>query len=129
MKLEHGIPTKWHWIVWYPENCRIHPNTDIGSHTDIFGQCGVVIEEGVQIGAGCRIYSKNTIDGTEGPVKIMKDAKIGANSVILPGVTIYPGVKIGALSLVKEDVYPNQVVCGITVKEVRKCTGSIYQAY
>lgn len=74
IKIIHGVPTKWHWVVWYPENCNIHPNVDIGSHTDIFGQCGVEIQEGVQIGAGCRIYSKNTIDGTEGFVKIMRGA-------------------------------------------------------
>ena len=99
IKFKHGIPTKWHWIVWYPENVSIHPNTDIGSHCDIFGQCGVTIEEGVQVGAGCRIYSKNTINGTEGPVIIKKNACIGANSVILPNSVIEEGQLVKALSV------------------------------
>jgi acetyltransferase-like isoleucine patch superfamily enzyme len=83
---------------------NMRPLVDIGAFTLIQAKYGVDLGWNVQIGGGVKIYSENSIDGTHGKVVICKDAKIGANSVILPGVTIGEGVIIGALSLVKFNV-------------------------
>jgi acetyltransferase-like isoleucine patch superfamily enzyme len=47
-----------------------------------------------------------------GGVTIKKRAKIGANSTILPGVTIGEGALVGAGSVVVKDVPPEVVVVG-----------------
>lgn len=80
----HGRFTKWKWLPFYPENIIIGKNTDIGALSVLFGQNGIVIEEDVQIGAGCIIYSEDTERGVSGQIIIKKGVKIGANTVILP---------------------------------------------
>jgi len=102
--IEHGVPTKYNWVVLHPEMLELGKDTDIGAFTLIQAKYCVVIRDYVQIGAGVKIYSHNTIDGTYGPVIIGEGACIGANSVILPNTYIGPGVKVGALSLVKDDI-------------------------
>lgn len=117
-QIKHGVPTEWGWIVLYPENFKLGKYTDIGCFTLIQAQHGVEIGDNVQIGAGCKIYSVNTIEGTKGKVTIKQNAKIGANTVILPGVTIGENAIIGALSLVKTDIPSNEVWAGIPAKRV-----------
>ena len=56
-KIKHGKPTKWNWLVLYPEGLRISKNTDIGAYTLIVAKYGVEIGEEVQIGSHCSIYS------------------------------------------------------------------------
>ncbi len=102
--LAHGVPTRWLWVVWHPENFKYGQNVDIGAFTAIFAHYGVTIEDDVQIGSHCSIYSLNTINGTQGPVVIRRGAMIGSHSVILPNVTIGEGVLIKAHSLVRADV-------------------------
>ncbi len=58
--------TKWNWVCQYHQNLKLGKNTDIGAFTYINAKYGVVIEEGVQIGSHCAIYSENTIDKTKG---------------------------------------------------------------
>lgn len=50
------------------------------------------------------------------PVVIEDGAWIGARCVILPGVTIGAGAIIGAGSVVSEDVPPNTLLAGKTIK-------------
>jgi acetyltransferase-like isoleucine patch superfamily enzyme len=122
-ELEHGKLTKWNWVVFRPENFTLAPQTDIGCFTAIFAHHGVTIEEGVQIGSHCSIYSLSTIstDGSTitGPVIIKKGAQIGTHSTIMPGVTIGENAIVGAYSFVKEDVPANTTVFGVPAKPKR----------
>lgn len=54
------------------------------------------------------------------PVTIEEGAWIGANTIILPGVTIGRGAVVGAGSLVMKDVAPNTVVMGNPARVVRR---------
>lgn len=103
-KIYHLVPTRWQWLVSYPDGFSCDPSADIGAFTYIQAQCGVTIEADVQIGSHCSIYSRNTINDTSGPVVIRKGARIGSHSIILPGVTIGEEALVKAFSLVKEDV-------------------------
>lgn len=114
--IKHNTPTEWNWVVGYPEYLDLGMRVDIGAFTYIDARYGVVIEDDVQIGGGVHIYSHNTIDGTEGRVVLKKGCKIGAHSVILPGVTVGENAKVGAFSLVKEDIPANSTAYGITAK-------------
>lgn len=60
------------------------------------------------------------IDLNEQSVKINNDAWIGANSIILKGVTIGEGAIVGAGSVVTKDVPPFTIVAGNPARIVRK---------
>jgi acetyltransferase-like isoleucine patch superfamily enzyme len=104
---EHMVTNKYGWCVSNPENFMLEKDTDIGWGTYINASYGVVIEEGVQIGGGCHIYSDNTIDKTHGEVHIGKNATIGAHCVILPDVHIGENAYIPAGAIVSKDVPSN----------------------
>jgi acetyltransferase-like isoleucine patch superfamily enzyme len=75
--IEHGKMTQYNYIVQYPENLKTGKNFDIGEFTYINSEKGVKIEDWVQIGSHCSIYSHSTIDEKEGPVHLKKNCKIG----------------------------------------------------
>jgi acetyltransferase-like isoleucine patch superfamily enzyme len=112
--------TKWHWICQHRQKFKLGKFTDIGAFTYINARYGVEIEDEVQIGSHCSIYSHSTIDNKEGKVIIKKGAKIGTHSTIMPGVTIGENAIIGAYSFVKEDVADGNIVYGIPAKAAIK---------
>ena len=67
----------------------------------------------MQIGGGVKIYSRSTIDDKEGRIVIHKNAKIGANSVIMPGVRIGEGAVVGAMSFVNCDIPAGETWFGV----------------
>lgn len=116
---ERGM-TRWNWMCQHPERLVLGKNTDIGAFSYINAFAGVVIEEGVQIGSHCSIYSLNTIDNTEGKVVIKKRACIGSHSTIMPGVTIGENAIVGAYSFVKDNIPANSLAFGIPAKIIKK---------
>ena len=100
----------------YHDNLKLGKKTDIGAFTYINARYGVEIQEDVQIGSHCSIYSWSTIDDKTGKVTIKKNARIGSHSVIMPGVTIGENAVVGAFSFVKEDVPDNTTVFGVPAK-------------
>lgn len=103
----------------YHENLELEKNTDIGAFTYINAKYTVRIEEGVEIGSHCSIYSHSTIDNTKGKVIIRRNAKIGTHSVIMPDVTIGENTIIGAFSYVTKSLPKNVVAYGIPAKVMR----------
>ena len=118
-KIEEGKLTKWNWMVQGVKNLKLGKNTDIGAFVYINANAGVVIEDNVQIGGGVKIYSVSTIDNKKGKVILKKNCKIGANSIITPGVTIGENSIIGALSFVNGDIPDNVMAFGIPAKVIR----------
>lgn len=115
----HGEPTKWLWVVWYPEGLTLGARVDIGAYTYIQARQGVILGDDVQVGAHCAIYSESTIDGKFGPVVIERGARVGAHSVVMPGVTIGAGAVVGACSFVNRSVDPGDVVFGCPARRRR----------
>ena len=99
-EIVHNKLSEWNWMIGHPLNLHLGKNVDIGAFTYINARYHVWLMDNVQIGAHCSIYSHNTINDTKGSVIIKKGAKIGANSVILPGVIIKEGQLIKANSVV-----------------------------
>lgn len=101
----------------------------IGDKTRIHGTCihafeSIVIGKGCLIAANCQIIDGNGHDisfpdvenrintkGTSNPVIIEDNVWIGANSFVLPGVTIGRGSIISANSVVVKDI-PSMVIAG-----------------
>ncbi len=118
--IEDGKMTKWNWVVQNTENFKLGINTDIGAFTYINAKNEVVIEDEVQIGSHCSIYSVSTIDNKEGPIKLEKNCRIGSHSVIMPGVTIGENSIIGAFSFVNRDIPKNVIAVGAPVKIIKE---------
>ena len=123
--IEEGKPTKYNWVVQHKENLRLGFRTDIGAFTYVNAKYGVTIEDEVQIGSHCSIYSVSTIDDKRGPVTLRKNCRIGAHSVVMPNVTVGVNAVVGAMSFVNKDVPDNAVVMGVPakIKERKRLNG------
>ena len=114
--IEEGRPTKYNWIVQHVDNFKLGYKTDIGAFTYINAKYGVHIEDLVQVGSHCAIYSVSTIDNKSGLVILKKNARIGSHSTIMPGVTIGENAVVGAHSFVNKDVPDGITVFGVPAK-------------
>lgn len=118
-QIEEGKLTKYNWMVQHKDRLKLGHKTDIGAFTYINAERGVTIEDHVQIGSHCAIYSVSTIDDKEGPVTLKKNCRIGSHSVVMPGVTVGENSVVGACSFVSKDVPANVVVLGVPAKVVK----------
>jgi len=112
--------TEWNWICQHHENLKIGLQVDIGAFTYINAKYGVRIEDFVQIGSHCSIYSVSTIDNKKGSISLCRNSKIGSHSVIMPGVRVGENALIGAFTFVNRDVPANTLAYGIPVRVVRR---------
>jgi len=123
--IKHGKLTKYNYIVQYPENLILGRNFDIGTFSYINSQYGVEIEDDVQIGSHCSIYSNSTIDLKKGKVILKKNCKIGTHSTIMPNVIIGENSVIAAYSFVTKSIPDNEIWVGIPAKFKKKIKSKI----
>lgn len=112
-------------------NPKIGKDTWIGYFTIIDGTGGLEIGEHCTIASGVHIYTHDAIRWAienldkdlekrkhldHAPVKIGNNVFIGANSVIVKGVTIGNNVVIGAQTLVNVDIPDNSIAAGNPIK-------------
>jgi acetyltransferase-like isoleucine patch superfamily enzyme len=119
-QIEEGKLTKYNWMVQHKDRLNLGYKTDIGAFTYINAKNGVTIEDYVQVGSHCSIYSVSTIDEKDGPVILKKNCRIGSHSVVMPGVTVGENSIIGAFSFVNGDIPANVVAVGIPAKRLKK---------
>jgi acetyltransferase-like isoleucine patch superfamily enzyme len=119
-KIEEGKLTKYNWLVQHVDNFKLGYKTDIGAFTYINAKHGVTVEDFVQIGSHCSIYSISTIDNKEGMVKLKNNCKIGSHCVIMPGVTVGENSVVGASSFVNSDIPDNAIAAGVPAKVIKK---------
>lgn len=117
-----GKLNQYNWIVQHTEKFRMGSRTDIGAFTYINARHGVTLEDDVQIGSHCSLYSDSTIDNKQGPVHLKKNCRIGSHSVIMPGVTIGENSRIGAFSFVTKDIPDNVIAFGVPARVIRSLT-------
>jgi galactoside O-acetyltransferase len=116
------------------------PHTVIGDHVHLAafsllaGGGELEIHDFAGVSGGARVYTGNDDyhgDWLTGPtippefrhahrgrVVIGRHAIVGANSVVLPDVTIGEGATVGALSLVKDDLEPWTIYAGVPARPV-----------
>lgn len=109
---------------------RIARRVWLGPYVVIYGHGGVEIGENTLVSMHSTILSSNhAIPQRETPIrhvadellptKIGRDVWIGANAVILGGVTIGDGAVVAAGAVVNRDVAAGAVVAGVPAKVVR----------
>jgi acetyltransferase-like isoleucine patch superfamily enzyme len=119
-QIEDGKLTKYSWMVQNKKGLTLGRRTDIGAFTYINAKYGVTIEDEVQIGSHCSIYSVSTIDDKRAPVVLKRNCRVGTHSTIMPGVTVGENTIVGAYSFVNEDIPPNCVAFGIPARVARQ---------
>jgi acetyltransferase-like isoleucine patch superfamily enzyme len=131
-------------FVWVDKNARLYAGwgaisigrrVHIAEDVLISGAGHVKIGDYAAIARGASIYSHSeAIAGGKrlsgpmiperqkgmktAPVEIRKDALVGVNAVILPGVTIGQGAVVGANSMVNRDVGDWEIVFGTPARRV-----------
>jgi acetyltransferase-like isoleucine patch superfamily enzyme len=119
-QIAEGKPTKYNWVVQHVNNFKLGYKSDIGAFTYINAKCSVIIENFVQIGSHCSIYSISTIDNKQGEVWLKSNCKVGSHSVVMPGVIIGKNSIVGAFSFVNKDIPDNVIAAGVPVKVIKK---------
>jgi acetyltransferase-like isoleucine patch superfamily enzyme len=114
--------TPWNWMCQHHTNLTLGKYVDIGAFTYINAKSGVVMEDHVQIGSHCSLYSLSTIDNKEGKITLKKNCRLGTHSVVMPGVTIGENAVIGAFSFVNTNIPNNTLAYGVPAKIIRKLT-------
>ena len=118
------------WI-FTGRNLILGDDVDLATGVLITTDGGVSIGARTLVGYGTKILSSNhnipklpnrIFDSghTKAPVIIGKDAWLGANCIILPGVTIGDGAIVAAGSVVTKDVPTNVLVGGIPAKIIKE---------
>lgn len=113
------------WFARLVTNIDIHPGATIGERFFIDHGVGVVIGETAVIGHDVTMYHGVTLGGTSwSPGKrhptVEDGVLIGAGAKILGPITVGPRARIGANSVVIEDVPPEMTVVGIPGRIVRE---------
>ena len=95
-----------------------HAAVGLGVTFDIFFPQYITIEADTTVGYNTTILAHEFMrhEWRRGPVLICKDATIGANCTILPGVIIGAGSTVSAMSLVNRDIPPGVFVGGVPVR-------------
>lgn len=86
---------------------------------------GITLEEGVMLGPHVTLLTVNhDLDDLQiiicKSVVIKRGAWIGANTTILPGITVGAGAVVGSGSVVTHDVPPNTVVAGNPARVIKQ---------
>lgn len=118
--------------IFTPLNINYGKNTKIGKRVFINFNCtildlgGVIIEDDVQIAPNVSLLSEgHPLNPNQrknlkvAPIHIKKNAWIGANATILPGVTIGENAVVAAGAVVSKNV-PNNIVVGGIPAEIIK---------
>ncbi|MFH1870965.1 MAG: acyltransferase [Pseudomonadota bacterium] len=111
---------------------RLGDRVEINNHSIVNGTGGVDIGADTLVGPGVRIisyqhrYARGATIRSQPvlalPIRIGRDVWLGANAIILAGVTIGDGAVVAAGAVVREDVPPYAVVAGVpaTIKKYRE---------
>lgn len=123
--LKKQVATLFYWRIFrlaetvtgisLPKEANIGPGLRIHHFGNIF------IHPDVQLGANCTLRQGVTIGNRipDGPVPIVGDnVEFGAYAQVFGGVVIGEGAKIGAMSVVLNDVPPNATAVGIPARIV-----------
>jgi serine O-acetyltransferase len=112
------------WLGRLLTNVDIHPGATIGRRLFIDHGAGVVIGETAEVGDDVTLYHGVTLGGTSWSTgkrhpTVLSGVLVGAGAKILGPITIGADARIGANSVVIEDVPPGMTVVGIPGKIVR----------
>jgi serine O-acetyltransferase len=107
-----------HFVTLVALGAEIPPDTQIGPGFVIYHPIGIVVHRDAVIGRNVRIHTGTVLGvrsghGRSGAPAIHDDSLIGAGAKILGSVTVGEGARVGANSVVTQDVPPSHVAVGV----------------
>lgn len=136
----HKLYKKGHyfWARWISQKAarktgiEIHPGATIGKGLFIDHGNGVIIGETAIIGDNCTLYQGVTLGGTgkeqgKRHPTLGNNVMVSAGAKVLGSFTIGDNSKIGAGSVVLEEVPPNSTVVGVPGRVVKRNNVSLPQ--
>ncbi|AIL32949.1 sugar O-acetyltransferase [Basilea psittacipulmonis] len=125
-KIEESVNVLLPFYSDFGRHIRMGKNIFINTGAMFTDLGGITIEDNVLIGPRVNLITVNhPIDPKErrgiilSPIHIKKNAWIGANATILPGVTIGENAIVAAGSIVNKDVPDNTIVGGVPAKVLK----------
>ncbi len=107
----------------------------IAAYSALYGKFGIIMDDYTGLSPRCTIFSASDdfsgnylispmvpdefTNVTGSVVHIMRYSQIGANTVVLPNVTINEGVAVGAMSLVKKSLDEWAIYAGIPSVKIK----------
>lgn len=140
----YRVAHKWYlnghyfWARWLSQKAvrktgiEIHPGAQIGKGLFIDHGAGVIIGETTVIGDNCTLYQGVTLGGTgkeqgKRHPTLGNNVMVSAGAKVLGSFTIGDNCKIGAGSVVLEEVPPNCTVVGIPGHIVKRAKSNVPQ--
>lgn len=115
--------------------CRIGNYVHITAYNYLAASDGITLSDFCTTAPGVKIFSgsddytgekmtnpmvgKEYIGGPAGPVTLGRHVILGANTVVLPNVTLGEGASVGAMSLVNRDLDPWTIYVGSPARPLR----------
>ena len=126
-------------------NIKLGNYIHISAYTALYGKFGIVMEDFTGLSPRCTIFSASDDFSGEymigpmipeqftnvqgGTVKLQRFTQVGANTVILPNVTLREGTVIGAMALVKDSTEAWMVYGGTPAKIIKERKKDILRLY
>jgi acetyltransferase-like isoleucine patch superfamily enzyme len=129
-RVEHGVYFHYDGIYSQGPNIIIGDNCFIGANIEFNISSSLIIGNDCLIASGTVFVDHNhgtsrgvpmrRQDGQSLPITVGDDVWIGANCVILAGVTLGAGSVIGAGSIVTKSTAPNTIAVGVPARAIKK---------
>lgn len=126
-KIDNTVEIRLPFYTDYGSNIKLGKHIFVNSNVMMVDLGGITIDDHVLLGPHATIVSvnhsldpKNRRNLELKPVHIKKNAWLGANTTILPGVTIGENAVVAAGAVVNHDVPANTVVAGVPAKVLKK---------
>lgn len=110
----------------FGRNIKIGERVFINAGVMMVDLGGITLEDDALIGPGVNLISVNhQLDPAKrkelqlAPVRIKKNAWVGARAIVLPGVTVGENAVVGAGSVVTKDIPANSVAVGVPAKVIK----------
>lgn len=113
----------------------IGSNVHISAYNAFYGEAGITVSDYCGVSPRCSIFSvsddfsgeymvgavlpEEVRNVKKAPVFLDSFSQVGAGCVILPGVKIYEGGVVGAMSLVTRDIEEWSIYAGIPAKKIK----------
>ena len=126
--IEHDVYFKFDG-PWMPgPRIFVGNNVFIGAQCEFNIKCKIQVDESSAIASGCRFIDHNhdrSLSGFESdencesrPIHVERQVWVGANSIILSGVTLGEGSIVGAGAVVTRSIPPFEIWAGVPARKI-----------
>jgi putative colanic acid biosynthesis acetyltransferase WcaF len=108
--IRHGVRVHWPWRLTLGDDCWV--GEDVWLHTilDIVVEDNVCISQRASVTTGSHDHRDPTFPTDNGPIRLRSGCWIGAEAMVMRGVTVGVNSVVGARALAYEDLPDNTIL-------------------